>query len=136
MSELRITRDTYAEMVAHCLDAYPLEGCGLLAIRSESTTAELCLPTKNAAGSARVYTVDPLDHLHADRRAEQLGLEIGAVFHSHTHTAAFPSPTDVAQAPMPEWHYVLVSLAAPKAEVRSFRIIDGNIDEEPVVVTG
>ena len=62
------------------------------------------------AASARVYTVDPKDHLRADRDAEARGLEIIGVFHSHTHTDAYPSPTDVAQAPDPGWHYVLVSL--------------------------
>ena len=67
-------------------------------------------PTANAAASSRVYTVDPRDHLRADRDAEDDGLEIIGVMHSHTHTEAYPSPTDVAQAPDPSWHYVIVSL--------------------------
>ena len=56
------------------------------------------------------------------------------MFHSHTHTDAYPSPTDVDQAPDPTWHYVLVSLRDPSPVVRSFRIVDGNIAEEPVVL--
>ena len=52
----------------------------------------------------------PPDHLRADRDAEGRGLEIIGVMHSHTHTEAYPSPTDVAQAPDPAWHYVIVSL--------------------------
>ena len=52
--------------------------------------------------------------------------------HSHTHTEAYPSPTDVAQAPDPSWHYVIVSLKRDAPVLRSFRITDGEIAEEPV----
>ena len=129
---LRIGRDVYAQMVAHCWDGYPLEACGLVGGRNEDAT--VCYPTANMAASARVYTVDPRGFLKADRDAEERGLSIVGVFHSHTHTVAFPSPTDVAQAPDPAWHYVLVSLADGAPVVRSYRIVDGNISEEPVVL--
>ena len=87
---------------------------------------------RNAAASSRLYEVDPLDHLKADRDAEGRGLEIVGVYHSHTHTDAYPSPTDVNQAPDPTWHYVLVSLKDPEPVVRSYRIVDSSITEEPV----
>jgi proteasome lid subunit RPN8/RPN11 len=58
------------------------------------------------------------------------------VFHSHTHTDAYPSPTDVAQALDPGWHYVLVSLRDTYPVVRSYLIVDGVITEEPVEVPG
>jgi proteasome lid subunit RPN8/RPN11 len=79
-----------------------------------------------------VYTVDPKEHLRAERHAEDLGLELIGVAHSHTHTDAYPSPTDVAQAPDPTWHYVIVSLRDDAPVVRSYRIVDGAITEEPV----
>ena len=85
------------------------------------------------AESSRVYTVDPKDHLRADRDAEDRGLEVVGVVHSHTHTDAYPSPTDVAQAPDPGWHYVIVSLRDLAPTVRSYRIVHGTIEEEPVV---
>jgi [CysO sulfur-carrier protein]-S-L-cysteine hydrolase len=131
---LRLTEGVRDEMVEHCLAEYPLEGCGLLATEPGSDLAVACYPTRNSAASARVYTIDPMDHLKADREADGRGLEIAAVFHSHTHTEAYPSPTDLAQAPVPEWHYVLVSLAGREPVVRSFRIADGKIAEEPLVV--
>src|SRR5215471_2212075 len=90
--------------------------------------------TRNAAESSRVYTVDPKDHLRADRDAEDHGMEILGVMHSHTHTEAYPSPTDVNQAPDPTWHYVIVSLKREAPVLRSYRIVDGTIAEEPVVV--
>jgi proteasome lid subunit RPN8/RPN11 len=84
------------------------------------------------AASSRVYTLDPRDHLRAERDAEARGLAIVGVVHSHTHTEAYPSPTDVAQAPDPSWHYVIVSLRAEAPVVRSYRIVDGQVTEEPV----
>jgi len=129
---LQIAADAYAEMVAHCWTGLPLEACGLLAGTGDDVS--VCYPTANVAESALVYTVDPKGFLRADRDAEGRGLTILGVFHSHTHTAAYPSPTDVAQAPDPGWRYVIVSLADGAPVVRSYRIVDGNIDEEPVVL--
>ena len=74
----------------------------------------------------------PKDHLRADRDAEAKGLEIIGVMHSHTHTDAYPSPTDVAQAPDPAWHYVIVSLRQEAPVLRSYRIVDEAITEEQV----
>ncbi len=132
-SRLVLPRALREELVAHCLRAWPLEGCGLLAGEAASGVAWRCYPTRNAAGSARLYTVDPLDHLRADRDAQAQGFEVIGVFHSHTHTDAYPSPTDVAQAPDPAWHYVLVSLRGELPSVRSYRILDGAVSEELLV---
>ena len=131
---LRLSEDVYLQMVGHCFDGLPLEACGLIAGDPETGKARRCYPTRNDAASARVYTVNPLDHLKADRDAEANGLAVIGVFHSHTHTDAYPSPTDVAQAPDPLWHYVLVSLRDVAPVVRSDRIVDGKIDEERVVL--
>ncbi len=135
---LSLDYDAYLTMVAHAIDAVPDEACGLLAARpnADSGQVEAVYKCRNAAASARVYEIHPLDHLHADRDADRRGLQISGVYHSHTHTDAYPSPTDVAQAPDPEWHYVLVSLKSPEPVVRSFRIVDGRVAEEPVVVNG
>ena len=124
----------HAEIVGHCLGGLPDEACGLLAGDPATHQARVCYPTRNAAASARTYTVDPRDHLRADRDAEARGLEIIGVFHSHTHTDAYPSATDVAQAPDPSWHYVIVSLRDESPTLRSYRIVDGEIDEERVAL--
>jgi proteasome lid subunit RPN8/RPN11 len=98
------------EMVGHCLAGLPDEACGLLVGPYGGDEAAHLFPTPNAAASAMVYEIDPKDMLRADRAARELGADIMGVFHSHTHTDAYPSPTDVAQATDPGWHYVLVSL--------------------------
>ncbi|MDA8293541.1 MAG: M67 family metallopeptidase [Actinomycetota bacterium] len=131
---LSMTQDRYEQMVAHCLSGLPDEACGLLGGVAATGEVTACYPTRNAAASAKVYTVDPRDHLRADRDAEAAGNAIIGVFHSHTHTDAYPSPTDVAQAPDPSWHYVLVSLRDTQPVVRSYRIEGSAVTEEPLVV--
>jgi proteasome lid subunit RPN8/RPN11 len=130
-------KNVLGEMVCHCLDGYPLEACGLLAgaVDSDGTVriTDLYL-TDNTAASARIYEVDPRGMLRADREAEAKGGQILGVFHSHTHTEAKPSPTDIVQAPDPAWHYVLVSFRDLHSSVRSWQIRDGKIIEEPVVL--
>ncbi len=123
-------------MVGHAYDGLPDEACGLLAAPPGSAAVERFYPCRNLAASSRVYTIDPKDHLRADRDAEDRGLEIVGVVHSHTHTEPYPSPTDVAQAPDPAWHYVIVSLRDLAPVVRSYRIVDGGIEEEPVAAVG
>jgi proteasome lid subunit RPN8/RPN11 len=133
---LRLAPQVYKQMVGHCYDGLPDEACGLVGGDAQTGKADVCYPATNIDASARTYTVDPKDMLRADRDAEARGLAILGVFHSHTHTDAYPSPTDVAQAPDPEWHYILVSLRDDAPVVRSYRIVDGNITEEPVVLEG
>lgn len=131
---LTIPRELYATMVAHMIAGLPEEACGLLAGEPSGDRVRAWYPAGNAARSAKLYEVEPVDHLRADRDAQGQGWEIIGVAHSHTHTDAYPSPTDVAQAPDPGWHYVLVSLRHPDPVVRSFSIRDGVVEEEPVVV--
>lgn len=123
-------------MVAHCIAGLPEEACGLFAGDPMSGSIDRLYPTRNAAASARVYTVDSRDLLQADRDAERNGTQLIGVFHSHTHTDAYPSSTDVEQAPDPGWHYALVSLRDSHPVLRSYRIDGPVIEEESVVVLG
>lgn len=120
-------------MVATCIRALPNEGCGLLLGTPEGVVSEV-VASDNVADSARIYEIDPKVLLRATRRADDEGLEVIGVFHSHTHSQAYPSPTDVRQAPDPAWHYVLVSLLDSPADVQSYRIIDERVEVEPLVV--
>lgn len=134
---LLVGKKVLAALVADALDGYPLEACGLLGgAVDEHGTARVaaCYPTINVVASARVYEVDPRGYLQADRAAEDAGGQLIGVYHSHTHTEARPSPTDIAQAPDPDWHYVLVSLRDMHPSVRSWQIREGKIEEEPVVL--
>jgi proteasome lid subunit RPN8/RPN11 len=133
---LRLPKDLYFEMVAHCIQGLPDEACGLLVGAYGGAEATHLFPMRNAAASAMVYELDPKELLGVDRQAQALGADIMGVFHSHTHTDAYPSPTDVAQAFDPGWHYVLVSLRDTHPVVRSYQVVDGTITEEEVQVPG
>jgi proteasome lid subunit RPN8/RPN11 len=120
-------------MAAHAYACFPEEMCGLLVGQRESNRAVTFVPVTNIAASARVYTIDPHEHLRTELAAEAEGLEIIGVVHSHTHSEPFPSPTDVAQAPDPGWHYIIVSLKRGAPEVRSYLIRGETITEETII---
>lgn len=131
---LRLDDAALCALVAHCIRSLPLEGCGLLLGEAGSDHVVAARPARNTAASALTYALDPGDQLAIDREAASLGLEVLGAFHSHTHTEAWPSPTDVALAVDPGWHWVVVSLRRPEPVVRSFVIRGGTIDEEAIVV--
>lgn len=138
------------EMVAHAVAGLPYEACGLFAAErgaaeqgaSEKGVAEISqfYPMKNAAASQMIYQLDGKENLEVEVLAEDAGLEIIGVMHSHTHTPAYPSPTDVADAlrfdPFGMMHFIIVSLEHEEPYLRSFKIKDGEIAEEEVVVIG
>jgi proteasome lid subunit RPN8/RPN11 len=132
-SRVAIPTHLIDEMVSHCLAAMPYEGCGLLVGDAATATVHRVVQTDNVARSSRLYAVGSRDLLRTDREAEAEGRSIVGVFHSHTHTDPYPSPTDILQAPDPAWHYVLVSLRDELASVRSYRIDTGVVTEEAIV---
>jgi [CysO sulfur-carrier protein]-S-L-cysteine hydrolase len=139
-SVLRLTHAQYETVVSHCFDGFPDEACGLLAGPLDGSSAAgtgevtAAYPCQNADQSARTYTVDSRDYLRAMRDAESRGTEIIGVWHSHTHTDAYPSPTDVRQAVDPAWWYVIVSLKYGEPVLRAFQIRDESITEVAVEV--
>jgi [CysO sulfur-carrier protein]-S-L-cysteine hydrolase len=122
--------DAFAAMIGHAYDGYPLEACGLLV--GTGSTVHRFVACTNESASARVYSIPGRELLRAERAAEDDGLAVIGVFHSHTHSEPYPSPTDIGQAPDPEWHYVIVSLKREAPETRSYRIVDGVVTEEQV----
>ena len=137
---LNISRSLADEMIAHLRAERPNEGCGLLARDAGAITKVIRMT--NAAASPMRYALDPKEQFFAYRLIEDEGLSLGGVFHSHTHTEAYPSPTDVRLA-SEDVPYVIVSLAEEPAVIRAFRIVkanwtdeSGEIVEVPVVIDG
>ena len=130
---LTLTSVQRDNIVATCIRALPNEGCGLLLGTLEGMVSEV-LPSPNVAESAKLYEIDSRVLLRAYRRSEEMGLSVIGVFHSHTHSEAYPSPIDVAQAPDPTWHYVLVSLRDVPSVIRSFHVTEGVVDEEQISI--
>jgi proteasome lid subunit RPN8/RPN11 len=127
-------------MVAHCLDGRPNEACGIVASAEGGVVKVFRM--SNAAASPVRYALEPKEQFAAYRTMEDKGWELGGIFHSHTRTEAYPSPTDIRLA-SEDVPYVIVSLATEPATIRAFRIVkeswtasEGVIEEVPVVVEG
>ena len=141
---LRISGDVHAAMVAHALAGVPYEACGLFAgsedDQAEGPSVDRFFPMRNAAESRKIYRLDGHEHLDVENTVDEAGAVLVGVMHSHTHTQAYPSPTDVADAarfdPFGAWVFIIVSLKHPDPVLRAYRILDGGVTEVRVVVDG
>ena len=131
---LRIRRDLVAAIVAHARRDHPDEACGVIAGPEGSDRPERFIPMLNAARSPTFYEFDSADLLKLYREMDANDEVPVVIYHSHTATEAYPSRTDVSYASEPGAHYVLVSTRDETDEFRSYRIVDGEITEEPVEV--
>jgi len=128
---LTLPRDFIDEMVAHAREDAPNECCGIIA--GKDGTAVKLFRAKNAEASPYRYSVDPQDLFRIHREADENGWDFLAIYHSHTASEAYPSPTDVRLAFWPESYYILVSLMDAQPAVRAFRIEDERVTEEELV---
>src|SRR5882757_1727029 len=129
---LAIRRDLVEAIVEHARRDHPDEACGVIA-RPSPDRPERFVPMLNAARSPTFYEFESGDLLRLYREMNAKDEVPAVVYHSHTAPEAYPSRTDVSYAGEPEAHYVLVSTREPDThEFRSYRIVDGEIAEEPV----
>ena len=120
------------EMAAHALEEAPNECCGIIAGKDGSATK--LFRAKNAEASPYRYKVDDRDLFRIYKECSESDWDFLAIYHSHTASEAYPSPTDVRLAIWPEAYYILVSTKEPGTPVvRAYRIIDGEITEESIV---
>jgi len=132
---LSIDRATWDAIVAHARRDHPDEACGIVAGPAGSDRPVRFIPMLNAARSPTFYEFDSYDLLQLYKELDANDEEPVVIYHSHTMTEAYPSRTDVSYASEPNAHYVLVSTQAPdQTDFRSFRIVDGQVTEEPVEV--
>ena len=132
---LRIERSILDAIVAHARRDHPDEACGVVAGAAGSDVPTRHIPMANAARSMTFYEFDSTEYLKVWRELDDRDEEPVVIYHSHTATEAYPSRTDVSFAGWPEAHYLLVSTREPDTEeIRSFRIVDGVVTEEPVQV--
>jgi proteasome lid subunit RPN8/RPN11 len=121
------------EMVAHAREEAPNECCGIIA--AGDGRAVKLFRALNSEASPYRYNVDPKDLFRIYRECDDNGWDFLVIYHSHTASEAYPSPTDIRLASWPEAYYVLVSLQNPnEPSVRAFRILDGSVSEEELKV--
>ncbi|MEX0786187.1 MAG: M67 family metallopeptidase [Dehalococcoidia bacterium] len=130
---LKLERALVDDMIAHAREDAPNECCGIVA--GEGGRATKLYRALNAEASPYRYNVEPKDLLRIYRDLDDHGWDVLVIYHSHTHTEAYPSQTDIRLAAWPEAYYVIVSLEDDaNPVVRAFRITDGEVSEEPVEV--
>jgi proteasome lid subunit RPN8/RPN11 len=133
--EFTLDAETYAAIIDHARSDHPYEVCGLLAGRDGRLTRLYRIP--NAARSMTFYNMDPQAMLAAMNDMDDHEWDLLGIYHSHTHTEAYPSATDVRLAFYSEAVYLIVSLQDPDApHIRAFDIVDGRVTERALVVDG
>lgn len=136
---LEIRRDLVDSIIAHARRDHPDEACGIVAGPIGSDRPERFIPMANAERSTTFYRFDSMEQLKVWREMDDRDEEPVVIYHSHTSTEAYPSRTDIAYASEPNAHYLLVSTRDELGEpdVRSYRIVDGEVTEEEVrIVAG
>jgi [CysO sulfur-carrier protein]-S-L-cysteine hydrolase len=124
---MRIARSMLDQIVAQARDEAPNECCGV--VGSRDGRAVTLYKARNAAASPLRYELDPKELFRINEAIEYAGEEVGIIYHSHTRTAPLPSQTDINLAMYPEAVYLIVGLEDDEAELRSWRIADGEVSE-------
>ncbi len=128
---MRISRADFDELIAHARDEAPNECCGYL--RARDGVVEQVFRAVNERNSPYGYELDHRSLFAANELDD--GFEVG-IYHSHPRSAPEPSQTDINLAHYPHWTYLIVSLAGEEPEIRAWKIGDGKVDEEELVLDG
>jgi proteasome lid subunit RPN8/RPN11 len=130
---MQIPRDLYEQMIEHAREEAPNECVGLIASRNGS--AEKLYRATNAAASPLRFEIEGSEQIRYHRDIEDAGLELGAIYHSHTRTDPVPSQTDIGfAAGWPGVLWVIVGLASSEPVVRTWTIDDGRVTEAELLV--
>ncbi|HEV8488213.1 MAG TPA: M67 family metallopeptidase [Candidatus Limnocylindrales bacterium] len=133
------------QLIDHARAEQPNEACGVIVGDRPAAEGGVALrfePARNESTSPYRYEIHPDDLLRLTIETDDADEAFWGIVHSHTHTPARPSPTDVGLAFYPEALYVVVSLsesgadpAAATPSVRAWRIVDGEVFEVELQVT-
>ncbi len=129
---MRMSRSLYDELVEHARSDAPDECCGMIA--SVDGAAVTVHRAENAAHSPLRYEIDGAEQYRIQMAIDDAGHDLGAIYHSHTRSAPYPSQTDINLAFYPEALYVIVGLAGEEPEVRAYEIRDGRVLDAELAV--
>ena len=130
---MKIPRGLYEQMVEHAREEAPNECVGLIATRNGS--AEKLYRATNAAASPLRFEIEGSEQIHYHRDIEDAGLELGAIYHSHTRTEPVPSQTDIGfAAGWPGVLWVIVGLSSDEPVVGTWTTDGGRVTEADLLV--
>jgi proteasome lid subunit RPN8/RPN11 len=130
----KLPKDFAQQIIEQARSEHPNEACGLLA--GTDTSATRLFRMTNAERSPVIYRMEPSEQLRVFNEIDDAGLELVAIYHSHTRSPAYPSNTDVSLAYYADAVYLIVSLADPdEADLRGFHIKDGKVTEVPLDIS-
>ena len=129
---LRIPQQIINDLFEHAKTGLPEEVCGYLAGTGREIIRQFRLT--NIDHSNEHFSFDPKEQFQVVREVRKLGLEILANYHSHPETPARPSHEDIRLAFDPNISYVIVSLVAEVPDVKSYRIQNGKVEKEEILV--
>lgn len=125
---MRIDRQLLEDMVAHAREEAPNECCGMVASRN-GEAVEVHRATNVEASPLR-FVIDSREQLQLLNRIEDAGLDMGAIYHSHTRTAPEPSQTDITFAQgWPGVVWIIVGLKNSEPDVRAWVINGSEVSE-------
>jgi proteasome lid subunit RPN8/RPN11 len=127
---VKMTAEQWEALVEHAREEAPNECCGY--VRASEGVVEEVVRAENSRRSPYGFALDSKS-LFATNELDDEGYEVG-IYHSHPKSAAEPSQTDINLAHYPHWTYLIVSLADEEPSVRAWRIAEGKVSEEEVVL--
>ena len=130
MESLILPRQLVNQILHQAQLSPDMEVCGLIA--AKNGRPQRCIPVPNVSDQPeRLFAMDPKSQIDALRNMREHNEELFGIYHSHPHSPAEPSDTDLEQAGYPDALYVIVSLNTKGVlEMRGFRLRDGK--PEPV----
>ena len=130
---MRFSQELFDQMVDHARREAPNECCGMIASRDGEAVA--VHEAETAAASPLRYEIDGAEQYRIQMEIDDADLDLGAIYHSHTRSAPYPSQTDINLAFYPDALYVIVGLArGSDPEVRAYTIRGGQVAEAELTV--
>jgi [CysO sulfur-carrier protein]-S-L-cysteine hydrolase len=131
---MRISQELYDEMLAHAREKNPEECCGI--VSTKNGAGQRLYRITNIEASPLKFVMDPREQLRAYTEIDDAGLDLGAIYHSHTRSEPYPSQTDINfSEPWPGVVWIIVGLAGSDPEVRAYEISDGQVAEVELSVS-
>lgn len=129
---LKIPLKVYKEIEQHSVDDLPLEACGYLV--GKDSRVFYAIAMTNIDNSSEHFSFDPQEQFDALKKAQNDGLKLIGVYHSHPSTPARPSQEDIRLAYDPNISYLIISLQDDKPVIKSYKIKNNEVINEEIEV--